>query len=205
MTTQDQDQQDDDGWTRVSAKSSRWRNKPAKPKHFPVVPRPDSDTDLAPVSELLADYRRLRPPFETGTACRRMRALVAEHAPGLGAITMAVNLGNGSFDPRDGAWDAKRSSFVQLIAFMIMVEDLETMNDGGKIRTVFQDPAFTARDREFLVGLGHEVVESPKAMELVDEHTLLFGIHLYREVYAEALKKSLPAILVGTGYSVWEE
>jgi DNA-binding phage protein len=84
---------------------------------------------------------------------------------------------------------------------MVHVENIT----GNKIKTVFQDPAFTTSDKEFLASLGHEVVEAPAAMALVDEDAFVFGIHLYREVYAQALEKSLPAILIGTGYNVWEE
>ncbi|KAH6884096.1 hypothetical protein B0T10DRAFT_493595 [Thelonectria olida] len=196
------DSRQDEGWTRVTAKSRAGRrNKVAKARELPIKVRTDG---LSPASELLADYHRMRPQWELQTCCRRMRELLAKNAGGLKTVSRAINLGNGTFDPHQAAWDGKRCSFVQLIAFTIMVEDLENIT-GSKIKTVFQDPAFTTSDKEFLASLGHRVVEAPAAMALVDEDAFVFGIHLYREVYAEALEKSLPAILIGTGYSVWEE
>ncbi|KPM34490.1 hypothetical protein AK830_g12085, partial [Neonectria ditissima] len=159
-----------------------------------------------------------------------LRALVAANTRRGLAVSRAVNLGVGTFDPVDGARDAKRCSQVQLLAFLVVVDELGSfffpsplsaymsgilLNvpppsslekvTGSKIDCVFQDPVFTQPDRDFLVGLGHRVVEDPVACAMVDAETLLFGVHLYRPVYAAALEKSLPAIFVGTGWDVWDE
>jgi hypothetical protein len=48
-------------------------------------------------------------------------------------------------------------------------------------------------------------VESPKAFEAVDEHTLLFAVHMYRPIYEKALEKALPAAFVGTGWNTWDD
>lgn len=76
---------------------------------------------------------------------------------------------------------------------------------GAKIDCVFQDPVFTQSDKDFLASLGHKVVETPAAFDMVDADTFLYGIHLYQGIYTMALKTSLPVIFVGTGWDVWDE
>lgn len=44
-----------------------------------------------------------------------------------------------------------------------------------------------------------EAVDSPAGSNIA----LLFGIHLYRDVYAMARKGELPCINVGTGWAIW--
>lgn len=39
---------------------------------------------------------------------------------------------------------------------------------------------------------------------MVSDNTLLFGVHLYRPLYAQALDSNLPAIFVGTGWDIWD-
>ncbi|KAH6973177.1 hypothetical protein BKA56DRAFT_593403 [Ilyonectria sp. MPI-CAGE-AT-0026] len=84
---------------------------------------------------------------------------------------------------------------------MLRVENIT----GGKIECIFQDPVFTQSDKDFLASLGHQVVETPAACGMIDANSLLYGIHLYRPIYAMALEKSLPAIFVGTGWDVWDD
>ncbi|KAK7429390.1 hypothetical protein QQZ08_003982 [Neonectria magnoliae] len=193
-------QSPDQEWTQVTSKRRR-----AAPKPGPAVPpRPAAAAVLRSASALAADHARLRARWEDEEPCsRELRALVAANAGPAVAISRAVNLGVGTFDPVDGAWEAKRSSQVQLVAFLVVVEELEKIT-GSKIDCIFQDPIFTQPDKDFLAGLGHRVVENPEACDMVDADSLLFGIHLYRPVYAEALEKSLPAIFVGTGWDVWD-
>lgn len=62
----------------------------------------------------------------------------------------------------------------------------------------------TQTDKEFCARLGLEVVESPDAFALVDDGTLLFGIHMELDVYNHALSTGLPAIYIGTGLQTWE-
>lgn len=75
---------------------------------------------------------------------------------------------------------------------------------GTKIDMYFQEPIFTASDRGFIESLGHNVVESPRGFEIISSDTLLFGVHLYRPIYAKALEGDLPAIFVGTDLDVWD-
>lgn len=69
----------------------------------------------------------------------------------------------------------------------------------------YQEPRFAQPDKDFIHALGGKVVESPGSYELVDGATLVFGVHLYRDIWAAALERSLPALFVGTGWNVWEE
>lgn len=73
------------------------------------------------------------------------------------------------------------------------------------IECFYQEPRFTPNDKGFLEGLGGKVVDSPGSYDLVDEGTLIFGVHLYCDIWAAALQHKLPAIYVGTGWDVWNE
>ncbi|KAJ3509507.1 hypothetical protein NM208_g15658 [Fusarium decemcellulare] len=193
-------------WTHVTRKSrkSRRANQPSSHSHansLPIVPRTEG---LRSPSDLESDYLRIRTRWETEPPCLRLRELVAEKAGHLKILSRAVNLGVGTFDPADGAWEAKRSAFVQLTAFLVMVEELEKITD-RKIECVFQDPVFSASDKAFLTNLGHTVVETPAGCEMIDQNALFFGVHLYKPIYAMALEKNLPAIFVGTGWDVWDD
>lgn len=58
-------------------------------------------------------------------------------------------------------------------------------------------------DKLFCSELGLEVVETPTAFSMVDAETLVFGIHMELQTYAQALA-TLPAIFIGAGLSEWE-
>jgi hypothetical protein len=74
-----------------------------------------------------------------------------------------------------------------------------------RIECIFQEPLFTDSERAFLKDMGHTVVDHPVACQSVTRDTLLYGIHLYRELYQEALDAALPAVFVGTGWDTWDE
>lgn len=120
-------------------------------------------------------------------------------------MTQAVCLGIGTFDPEDGAWEVKRRTHIQLVAFQFIVAELFQGQSRMPIRCFFQEPLFTPADRDFVGGLGHEVVESPAGFDMIDQGTLVFGVHLYRDIYNHAISKCMPAVFIGTGLNVWEE
>lgn len=74
----------------------------------------------------------------------------------------------------------------------------------GAIECFYQEPRFALPDKQFIERLGGKVIESPASYELVDEETLVFGVHLYRDIWAAALEKGFPAVFVGTGWDIWE-
>ncbi|OAQ76893.1 SRR1 domain-containing protein [Purpureocillium lilacinum] len=209
----------------------------------PGTARPDGP--VRSVSSIEAEYRTLRETFEASSCCASLRALAgriaaaaaghkrrrkssssssrgddneedeAEPAP---PVTKAVCLGIGTFDPPDGGWEPKRRTFLQLIAFLILVEELERLTR-TTIPCLFQEPIFSASDAAFLTAsLGHSVVEHPRGCHAVDRRALLYGVHLYRPIYALALAggggagggretrayEDLPAVFVGTGWDVWD-
>lgn len=73
------------------------------------------------------------------------------------------------------------------------------------MEVIFQEPIFTASDEALITSLGHKVVPTPEATKQVSPTTFLFAVHLYRPIYAAALKSHLPAVFVGTGWDVWDE
>ncbi|CAJ2503353.1 Uu.00g107470.m01.CDS01 [Anthostomella pinea] len=155
------------------------------------------------VSEIERDRQRLAGQWKSSICCRQLQELVASHGAE-SSISQAICFGLGSFNPADGAWEARRRAHLQLAAFLSIVEQMRTGHQQS-IRCFFQEPLFNSADREFLESLGHQVVESPEGFGLVDSSTMVFGIHLYRVVYSQALAKHTPAIFVGTPYDVWED
>ncbi|CAM1501525.1 Fc.00g035090.m01.CDS01 [Cosmosporella sp. VM-42] len=194
------DEDQDSGWTIIGHKHKRKTRGSIKD----LPKRKTRTTDLRSVEELDADYRRIRARFEEETCCKQLREIVAKNAVPSMKISRAINLGIGTFDPVDLSWAAMRASYVQLIAFLIMVEEIEKIT-GQEIKCVFQEPAFTQSDKDFVASLGHEVVEDPAACDMVNESSFLFSVHLYRPIYARALKNHLPAIFVGTGWTAWDK
>lgn len=81
---------------------------------------------------------------------------------------------------------------------------LAEAHNGSPIQRVIQEPAFSATDNEFCESLGFKTVDTPQAFEMIDSHTLVYGIHLYMPTWAEALSKQLPGCLVGTPFGVCE-
>ncbi|KAK2672949.1 SRR1-like domain [Fusarium oxysporum f. sp. vasinfectum] len=194
--------QDSSDWTRVVRKGRKNRRNNTE-SHSSRHAKPQTEGLRSP-EDLEKDYRQHRKRWEEEAySCPRLRELVTAKASHLTEIDKAVHLGVGTFDPNDGLnLDGKRSTFAQLAAFEIMVEELEKITS-GKVEKFFQDPAFNASDKKFLENIGHTVLDDPKGTQMVDEKTLLFGVHLYRPVYNDALKGELPALFVGTGWEDW--
>lgn len=119
-------------------------------------------------------------------------------------VSTAICLGIGSFDPHEGSWPLRRRTHVQLAAFETIVAALKARSN-QPIRSVFQEPCFTSSDKAFLEARGHEIVESPGAYGLVKEDSFLYGVHLYSEIYSEAIAKHIPAMFIGTGWDTWQK
>jgi hypothetical protein len=121
---------DSQEWTQVSRKSRKNKSKSSKSNQesssshshinaHPVVPNTEN---IRSPAELEASYRRYRERWESEPSCTKVRELIASKASDLKNINRAVNFGVGTFDPK-GAVDPK-ASFVQLVAFDIIVEEL---------------------------------------------------------------------------------
>lgn len=151
--------------------------------------------------------------------CEALKANAASHAP----ITRAICLGLGAFDPADGSWIAQRRSHTQMAAFLAIVDVLSEIFSASNtlpmsaanihaeeeseadIECFYQEPRFAQPDKDFISSLRGNIVDSPDSYHLIDETTLVFGVHLYRDIWADALKRSLPGMFVGTGWDVWEQ
>ncbi|KAF7560462.1 hypothetical protein G7046_g3701 [Stylonectria norvegica] len=203
-TSEHHDDRESESWTYVKPKARGKRGKIRLNLPIDLPEQPPRTKPLRSVEDIDAEFRKTRAGFETETCCKMLRKMVAAHAIPTRPISRAINLGIGTFDPRrDTSEVAKRCSFVQLVAFLIMVEELEALTKQD-IKCVFQDPAFAQSDKDFLASLGHEVVETPAGCDMVDADSFIFAVHLYRPIYAMALERHSPAIYVGTGWEVWE-
>lgn len=72
-----------------------------------------------------------------------------------------------------------------------------------KIKRVIQEPMFTQIDKDFCVELGFQVADTPDAFPMVDEQTLVYGIHMELRTYYLALA-TLPTAFIGGGLNEWE-
>ncbi|KAG5978341.1 hypothetical protein E4U55_006228 [Claviceps digitariae] len=189
-------------WHFVKPKNNRRSRKPPPA----VVSSSTLRTTGAPRSlqDITSEYHRLRQDPHTQQYCTSIRLLIRANAGACSRVEKAVCLGMGSFDPPDGAWEAKRRAYIQFLVFEAMVEELETLSQ-ATIPCTFQEPLLTAADTAFLTTRGHAVVPAPLASTAITQHTLLYGIHLYRPLYEEALRDELPCVFVGTGWETWEQ
>lgn len=198
-----------ESWTFVTTKKRRSvahrkpnTQTPPATKSSVHAPQPTRDSYLT-VAEIKADHQRIREQWLNSSCCRNLKKLmtsrVSDHVP-----STAVCLGIGSFDPPDGSWQVKRRTHAQLAAFQTLVE-LMNERAAEPIRCIFQEPYFTPADREFLEEMAYEIVDSPHGYKSVDEHTFLYGIHLYKETYSDAIADHIPAIFIGTGWDTWEK
>ena len=143
---------DEEEWTFVKPRKAH-RNKPRDASHAssPTPTAPNARAGpLRPVSDIAAEYRSLRATWESSPACHSLRALVAARAAAA-PVTQAVCLGIGTFDPADGGWEARRRTYVQLIAFLVMVDEL-----GADL----PPPAFDIFSRVSRSGMGNTNVMS---------------------------------------------
>jgi hypothetical protein len=130
---------DAQSWTKVTTKSRR-RGRNTRPAPAPSAAASASrvvddghDTHKSP-EELAAEYHRIRAQWDAGEPGAQLRRLLAESIskPESGSesgpvpisVSRAVCLGIGSFDPPDGAWEPKRRAFIQLVAFLVIVDAL---------------------------------------------------------------------------------
>ncbi|KAK1518633.1 uncharacterized protein CCOS01_11453 [Colletotrichum costaricense] len=195
----------DDEWIHVKSKSRLRRSAPKLPVKGPgAISKPTEPRSHKSVIDITAEYDSFKSKWRETNCCLSLKKLVRDYYEGHRRVRKAVCLGVGTFDPEDGGWDAKRRSYIQLDAFLTVVEVLSELCKES-ISCSFQEPRFTPNDRAFLTSLGHEVVESPAAFEAVDEETLVFAVHMYRPIYEATLEKAMPAMFVGTGWDVWDE
>ncbi len=137
----------DGDWTHVKRKSRR--NAPSPPKtatttHLPPDTfAPRTTGVLRPPEALRTDYDRIHPQWLESPAHQALIKLVDDHAKGL-RISKVVCLGIGTFDPDDGAWEAKRAAYVQLCALSTLISQLRELCASKKkfhLRCYFEVPS----------------------------------------------------------------
>lgn len=205
-------------WTRVSRKGKGKRsNRQTKnvealppvagaPENFLPNPAPQLS-----VQDIRFQHDKIATKWRSTSSCSKLREIVKANAASHAPITRAICLGLGAFDPEDGSWLAQRRSHIQMAAFLTIVDTLEECYNGvekerdTRIACFYQEPRFAQPDKDFIASLQGKIVESPASYHLIDETTLVFGVHLYRDIWADALQRSLPGMFVGTGWDVWEQ
>lgn len=119
-------------WTFVKTKRGHRNRKAHKAEHHvdSETPLPRSGP-LRSASDIAAEYHKVRADWELTPCCAAIRGLIQQHAAQLDSVSEAICLGIGTFDPADGAWEAKRRTYVQLIAFLVMVDELGMPSNAG--------------------------------------------------------------------------
>ncbi|KAI0376755.1 hypothetical protein F5Y04DRAFT_197544 [Hypomontagnella monticulosa] len=195
-------------WTKVRHKGRRQpkADQHVTPSHHNNILTSQPQSSFLSPSAIASDHRHILEQWGTSTCCYQLRDLIASHTR-RPVITQAICFGLGTFDPDDGSWEIKRRAHVQLAAFLYMVDQIQRGNPEAeqKIVCLFQEPLFNAADKEFIRSLGYEVVNSPGGFERVNPSSLVFGIHLYRDVYSRIIAKCCPAMFIGTPWDVWED
>ncbi|KAK4151106.1 hypothetical protein C8A00DRAFT_17454 [Chaetomidium leptoderma] len=198
----------DGEWNQVKRKGGRLRNVPAPTNEATDSRsdgiRPNPNPELS-VDDLLKYHETVTKDWQASEWWDQVRQVLktASSQPNCPVITKAVCLGTGPYEPSNGSSTARRTAHMQTAAFCYIVDHLKSKS-GRDIDCVVQEPRFTQTDNEFCTKLGLEAVESPGAFSLVDENTLLFGIHMELEIYNQALAK-LPGIYVGASLEEWEK
>ncbi|OTB09828.1 hypothetical protein K445DRAFT_323612 [Daldinia sp. EC12] len=192
-------------WTRVHHKGRRRRKSPQYAAKSDISGSIANSIRSSSLSgpEIMEEHKRITRQWETSICHHKLNEIFESRISHF-TISDAICFGTGSFDPEDGSWEIKRKAHIQLAAFLFIVEKFQR-SSSRRIRCVFQEPVFNTSDKDFIRALGHEVVDSPTGFERVSPSTLVFGVHLYRDIYAQAIAKCLPAMFIGTPREVWEE
>lgn len=139
-TSEDGPADDSSQWTRIVRKGkklSRQRQAPHPPSQPPAAgPAENFQPNASPhlsLNDIAADHEKTTSRWR-GTDCyKKLHEIIKKNAASHAAITNAVCLGLGAFDPDDGSWLAQRRSHIQLAAFLTMVEAL---GNGSRTRIV---------------------------------------------------------------------
>ncbi|KAH8896796.1 hypothetical protein GQ53DRAFT_760900 [Thozetella sp. PMI_491] len=191
----------DDGWTHVVRKDHRGprRARPPQQDESETAEVPPNQNPTFSLQDIRKYHEGIRAEWEASQCCKTLKTLVSGHLRGRPAVTTAICLGPGSFDPATGSWAARRAAHLQIEAFKTLAHALG--DSCG--RRVVQEPAFTPTDKSFCAELGLEVAENSDAFAMIDSGAVVFGIHLYIRTWHEALRV-LPAMFVGTGLDSWQ-
>ncbi|KAI3318797.1 hypothetical protein HD806DRAFT_302818 [Xylariaceae sp. AK1471] len=207
LTVEECSSEPQEGWVRVRRRKGRRTGGGAvtAPASSIFSSAPVPSTPSLTLEQIKQNHDRFSDQWKSSPSCCRLQELLSSHTTGTRKVTKAICFGLGTFDPADGSWEQKRKAHVQLTSFLTIVEHVQSKEKEHQVLCFFQDPIFNSVDKAFIASLGHQVVESPKGFQLVDPSTLVFGVHLYRDIYSEVIATHIPAMFIGTAYEVWED
>ncbi|OTA04491.1 hypothetical protein A9Z42_0050690 [Trichoderma parareesei] len=200
-----------EGWIQV--KHSRWadrvRSANREAANGPTLGAKPLAVDPDVVAELQKEFQAIQADLEAYFPEARLRKILADHIlifPNYvqDPVSKIVCFGIGCFDHPEGNWQAKRTSYCQLAALLVIADEVAESLGKEPFKIIFQEPAFNVNDVAFIESLGHTVVESPEGLEHMEPDTLFYGPHLYYDLYAEVLKGELPSIFVGSCADAWD-
>lgn len=200
-----------------------------KRREAPVIPdvlRPNPNPELS-LNDIHDHHQSLVRNTQTRDWWQNLRTVLydaTKQSGSLPLITKAVCLGTGPYDPENGSITARKTAHLQTAAFrhivnhfgktltaMALLSEQEQIPDslpecvtGQKVQCYIQEPRFTKIDKEFCHDLDMDVVDSPDGFSIVDEQTILFGIHMELDIYNQALASQLPAVYIGSSLQEWE-
>ncbi|KAI0153046.1 hypothetical protein GGR57DRAFT_492483 [Xylariaceae sp. FL1272] len=203
ITVEERPSETQDEWVRVRRRKGRGRKVQYRPAPTKESSAPEPSAPNLTLEQVKKDHEHFAGQWTSSPASRQLRDALSKKQYNV-SIDKAICFGIGTFNPPDASWDIKRKAHVQLAAFLLIVGHVQlSMNE--PIACYFQEPIFNSIDQRFIDSLGHKVVESPQGFHHVDNSSLVFGVHLYREIYSQVIAKHTPAMFIGTPYSVWED
>ena len=158
------------------------------------------DAVLTP-AEVSVQQSRYTSFWADSLCCRNLANTLSNDVP-LDSLEMSqcICLGLGS------VVNGRHSPRHQLAALTWLHSFLRSHHSHLSEKIIFQDPAFTPSDVQYLESLGHCVVDTPAAFDLVTKSTLLFAPHLERGIYAAALRGSeTPALCIAGDVNAFME
>ncbi len=144
------------------------------------------------LEEMREDFQHWKRSWEERPACKDLKEKLKD-VEKVRKVGNVVVLGLGSM--QSARREGRRTSSTQLAALQTIVSCLEK---GPELQITFQDPQYTAVDKEFLASLGYKVLEDPQAFLEIGEGSLVYAIHCYGAVYKSVSERSRPAVLIGT-------
>ena len=179
---------DSNGWTHIIKGPKS--NLPPLPSQTRVSPQKEVDSTQA-LDKVTFDFNtKHQPHWLQSQCCQKLTKLLREKIsfPADVRMTKCVCLGLGSLNAR------YQSSNYQLAALITILEVLAENHNFKDV--IFQDPAFTPIDIQFLESLKYTVVDDPAAFSLIDDATFVFAPHLECEFIAKALENARPALCI---------
>lgn len=122
------------------------------------------------------------------------------HLPPNVRITQCVCLGLGRLSPKDEEQQHIEQSKVVMEQMVFLTVVLDTLRRAHPMPDViFQDPAFTEVEIGFLEGLGHTVLQDPKAYERLKSTaaTFVYAPFPFNFVVADVFKTCQPTLFLG--------